>query len=164
MEQPDIFIDWTYFELVPSRRKRGPRFLWSGFAPEDFMEVIVACKDDTIEYGDFFDPDDMEFRFVGSDPPKFWAYPVWRECKPGEKPVLPLIWHPLRLVSSSPIRWEGKLPDPEDENVLVALDTGRVIAGDGIVPETGAFEISPAEHVRYWASGNWMDVLKDRIP
>ena len=47
----------------------------------------------------------------------------------------------------------------DDDNILVALDTGRVIAGDSFDLETGAFEISPAERVRFWSYGTWMDEL-----
>lgn len=160
METPEIFIDWTYFELVPSSRKKGPRFYWNGNAPEELRDVIVACKDDTIRFDIGFDFDFADFSYIEDDEPMFWAYPVWREGKPGEKPVLPLVWHPLRLLSSSPNRWEGALPVTGDDNVLVALDTGRVIAGDSFDLETGAFEISPAERVRFWSCGTWMEELK----
>lgn len=161
METPEIFIDWTPFELsFDSRRKREPRFFWRGTAPDFSREVIVACKDNTVVWDEGFDGDFLTFTIIEDDETAYWAYPVWRECKPEEKPVLPLVWHPLRLLSSSPNRWEGELPVTDDDNVLVALDTGRVIAGDSFDLETGSFEISPAERVRFWSYGTWMEELK----
>ena len=169
----NIFIDWHAVRLVPETKGDedpdeygAPAMVWQGELPEVLGETILVCSEGRsgclFLNWDVFDADFLTFCEQDSERVRYWARLQWRECRPGEKPLLSLDWHSFRVrpkAKHPQVReawrhcddshvWIGKRP-PWLDCLLVALDDGRLIYDDTFDPD--GFEISPPDKVRYWA-------------